>query len=164
MESKKRRLDPPSKSGYHDELQVVKLNVNLDLFVTNVAEQLLKEYKYVFAWTYKNLRGIPPPLMQHWTKFDTNIFASHQARYRMCRNPSLGLATKVRAYEGVGQDWSLGVTFHVPMNVGECEGMNPHTPKWIPTLEVDGLPNFQRAIAGVKTHWIKKFLISLEIS
>jgi hypothetical protein len=25
-------------------------------------EQLLKEFKDVFAWTYKNLKGIPPKL------------------------------------------------------------------------------------------------------
>jgi hypothetical protein len=27
----------------------------------------------------------------------------------------------------------------------------------------DGLPNFQKVIVGVKTHWIKKFIIPLEI-
>jgi hypothetical protein len=29
-----------------------------------------------------------------------------------------------------------GVTFHTLENVGKCEGMNPHTPKWAPTLGV----------------------------
>jgi hypothetical protein len=53
-----------------------------------------------------------------------------------CRNPSLGLMTKARACKGVGQEWSLGVTFHAPRNVGKCEGMNPHTPKLAPTLGV----------------------------
>jgi hypothetical protein len=52
------------------------------------------------------------------------------------RNLSLGLAIKARACKGVGQEWSLGVTFHVHGNVGECEGMNPHTPKWTSTLGV----------------------------
>ncbi len=33
-----------------------------------------------------------------------------------------------RAYEGASQEWSLGVTFHVPKSVGECEGMNPTLP------------------------------------
>jgi hypothetical protein len=45
--------------------------------------------------------------------------------------------------------------------------MNLHTPKWVPTLGVwnpDGFLNLQRALAGVKTHWIKKFFLSLEIS
>jgi len=37
--------------------------------------------------------------------------------------------TKAKAYKGVGQEGSLGVTSHAPGNVGECEGMNLHTPK-----------------------------------
>ncbi len=64
-------------------------------------------------------------------KKGTNIFATWG-----CRNPSLGLATKVRVYNGVGQEGSLGVTSQAPWSVGECERMNPHTPKWAPTLGV----------------------------
>jgi len=71
----------PLNLGTHDELQVVKLNVDLDLFITYATKQLLKEYKDVFAWTYKDLRGIPPHLMQHQIELDTNILASHQTRY-----------------------------------------------------------------------------------
>jgi hypothetical protein len=62
VESNIRHLDPPFESRYHDELQVVKFNADLDPFVANVVEQLLEEYKYVYAWTYKDLRGIPPHL------------------------------------------------------------------------------------------------------
>jgi hypothetical protein len=58
---------------------------------------------------------------------------------KRCPNPNLGLMTKARACEGAGQEWTPGVTFHAPRNVGECEGMNLHTPKWAPTLGV-GLP------------------------
>jgi hypothetical protein len=61
-----------------------------------------------------------------------------------CRNPSLGLATKARACEGAGQVGRPGVTFHALENVGECEGMNLHTPKWAPTL-------------GVGVRWTLKF-------
>jgi len=50
--------------------------------------------------------------------------------------PKQGLATKARAYKGASQEWSSGVTFYAPGSVGECEGMNPHTPKWAPILEV----------------------------
>ncbi len=46
-----------------------------------------------------------------------------------CHNPNFGLMTKGRACKGSGQEGSLGVTSHTPRNVGECEGMNPHTPK-----------------------------------
>jgi hypothetical protein len=44
--------------------------------------------------------------------------------------------------------------------------MNLHTPRefhfgsWSP----NGLPNLQRAIAGVKTQWLEEFFISMESS
>jgi len=36
--------------------------------------------------------------------------------------------------------------------------MSSHFGSWIP----EGLSNFQKAITGVKTHWIEEFFISLE--
>jgi hypothetical protein len=66
-----------------------------------------------------------------------------------CRNLSLRLATKARACKGVGQEWSLGVTFHTRGSFGECDEMNPHTPKWTLILGV-GLPNLHKAIIKVK--------------
>jgi hypothetical protein len=48
----------------------------------------------------------------------------------------------------------------------ECEGMNPHTPKWTPILGVGvpkGLPNLRSVISGVKTPCLEEFFISLEI-
>jgi hypothetical protein len=47
--------------------------------------------------------------------------------------------------------------------VGNFEGINPHTLKWAPTLEVR-LSNLQKVIVWVKTHCIEKFLIPLKIS
>jgi hypothetical protein len=47
----------------------------------------------------------------------------------------------------------------------ECEGMNPHTPKWTPIVGIgvpNGLANFQSAIAKVKTHRFEEFFISLK--
>jgi hypothetical protein len=38
--------------------------------------------------------------------------------------------------------------------------MNPHTPKG--DLNPGGLPNFQKAITGVKAQWIEDFFMSLE--
>jgi hypothetical protein len=46
-----------------------------------------------------------------------------------CCNLSLGFKIKARACKGAGQEGSSGVTSHFPKNVGECKGMNPHTPK-----------------------------------
>jgi hypothetical protein len=40
---------------------------------------------------------------------------------------SLGLTTKARVCKGASQESTPGVTFHVPRNVRECEGMNPGT-------------------------------------
>jgi hypothetical protein len=45
----------------------------------------------------------------------------------ICRNPSLGLATKVRACKIAGQKGTPGGTLHAPGSAKECEGMNPHT-------------------------------------
>jgi hypothetical protein len=44
--------------------------------------------------------------------------------------------------------------------------MNPHTPKGASTLGVwspEGFPNLQKTIVGIKTQWIEKIFISLEI-
>jgi hypothetical protein len=76
-----------------------------------------------------------------------------------CCNPNVGLATKARACKGVGQEWSSIVTFHALGNVRECEGMSSHFGSWT----LDGLSNLQNMITRVKTHWIVRFLISLEI-
>ncbi len=35
----------PLNLGIHDKPQMVKLNIDLDLFITNVIEKLLKKYK-----------------------------------------------------------------------------------------------------------------------
>jgi len=51
-----------------------------------------------------------------------------------CRNPNLGPVTKTKAYKGADQEGSLGITSYVPGSVGECEGMNLHTPKRAPTF------------------------------
>jgi hypothetical protein len=53
-----------------------------------------------------------------------------------CHNPNLELVTKARAYKGVGQKGSPGITSHAPGNEGDCEKMNIHTPKWAPILGV----------------------------
>jgi len=60
-----------------------------------------------------------------------------------CRNPSLELTTKARACKGAGQKGSSWVTSHAPRSAKKCEGMNLHTPKWIPILGVGVLINFQ---------------------
>jgi hypothetical protein len=55
-------------------------------------EQLLKEFKDVFAWTYKDLKGIPLELAQHRIELDTIIPLAHHAIYRL--NPNYVIITK----------------------------------------------------------------------
>jgi hypothetical protein len=52
-----------------------------------------------------------------------------------------------------------------PRSEGKYEGMNLHTPKRTSTLGVwslGGLPNLQKAIAGVKTQRIEELFIPLK--
>jgi hypothetical protein len=47
----------------------------------------------------------------------------------------------------------------------ECEGMNPHTPKWTPmygSWNPYGVLNLQRGISRVKTHFIKYIFYIIE--
>jgi hypothetical protein len=77
------------------------------------------------------------------------------------RNPILGLATKARACKGEDQEGSSGVTSHAPKSIGECEGMNPHTPKCVPILGV-GVPMdsqiFKERLEGSKPIGLKNSL------
>ncbi len=61
------------------------------LVATNI-ETLLQEYKYIFAWNYINLKGIPSWIIQHHIKFNTIIPPTHQAMYWM--NPNYAIVIK----------------------------------------------------------------------
>jgi hypothetical protein len=65
-----------------------------------------------------------------------------------------GLA-KVRA-----KSEALEVAFHSLGSARECEGMNPHIPKWTTTLGVGVLMDsqiFRGWLQGVKIHYIRSF-------
>jgi len=49
-----------------------------------------------------------------------------------CRNPNLGVTTKARACKRARQEGDLGGTSYTLGSAGECERMNPHTPKATP--------------------------------
>jgi hypothetical protein len=55
-------------------------------------EEFFKEYKDVFAWMYKDLKGIPLELAQHIIELDTTIPPSHEAKYRL--NPDYAIIVK----------------------------------------------------------------------
>ncbi len=59
--------------GIKKNVQQVKVNASLELIVTQQLIELLKEFKDVFAWTYKDLKGIPPEIVQHKMKLDTIV-------------------------------------------------------------------------------------------
>jgi hypothetical protein len=54
-----------------------------------------------------------------------------------CYDPSLGPMTKARGMERWGQWLQPKDHIHTPGSVQECEGMNPHTPKWAPNVPKD---------------------------
>jgi len=88
-------------------------------------------------------------------------------RKTIYHDPNFGLVIKIRAYKGASQKWSPRITFHAPESVGGCEGMNPHNPKWIPTLGIEVPMDFwifKERLQGVKNIWIKDFFIPLESS
>jgi hypothetical protein len=93
------------------------------------------------------------------------ICVKWKLKFFKCCNPSLGLVTKARAYKGVGQEWSLGVIFHVPESVGKCERMNLHTPKWVPSLGVGVSMDFwifRRQLQGSRLIGLKSSLYNLK--
>jgi hypothetical protein len=64
----------------------VKINAQLKIGKVLELEKMLKDFKDVFAWTYKDLKGIPPKLAQHKIELDIITPLAHQARYRL--NPN----------------------------------------------------------------------------
>ncbi len=79
----------------------------------------------------------------------------------MCRNPSLGLATKAKACKVASQKGSLGVMPHALGSAKECEGIDPHTPKGTPTLGVGILVDsrmFKEQLQGSKPNGLKSYL------
>jgi predicted transcriptional regulator len=53
---------------------------------------LFKEFKDVFAWIDKDLKGIPLELAQQIIELDTSIPPTHQTRYKL--NPNYASTIK----------------------------------------------------------------------
>jgi hypothetical protein len=56
-----------------------------------------------------------------------------------CHDPNLGLMTKAKGMERHKLIMQLWSHIHTPRSVRKREGMNPHTPKWAPTLGIEVL-------------------------
>jgi hypothetical protein len=63
--------------GTNVEPQMVKINAQLETSKVLELEQLLKEFTDVFAWTYRDLKGIPPKLARHRIELDTITPSAH---------------------------------------------------------------------------------------
>ncbi len=72
------------------------MNFVVKSIVTNQLTELLKEFKNVFAQTYKDLKGIPPEIVQYQIELDTTIPLVHQARYWL--NPNYVVIIKQDIY------------------------------------------------------------------
>jgi len=72
--------------GSKKNLQQVKINLDLERVIGNQLIELLKKFKDIFAWTYKDLKGIPLDVPQHQIELDTLIPLAHQARYQLNTN------------------------------------------------------------------------------
>ncbi len=78
--------------GTDVEPQLVEINAQLETCKVLETNQMLKEFKDVFAWTYKDLKGIQLELAQHKIELDTTIPSAHQARYKL--NPKYATTIK----------------------------------------------------------------------
>jgi hypothetical protein len=72
--------------GTKENMQQVKVNFAFELVITYQLIELLKGFKDVFAYTYKNLKGIPLEIVQHQIELDTTVPHAHQTRYQL--NPN----------------------------------------------------------------------------
>jgi hypothetical protein len=72
--------------GTYANPKYTKVNSQLTKEKIEELHMLLKEFKDVFAWTYKDLKDIPLELAQHRIELDTSIPLTHQARYKL--NPN----------------------------------------------------------------------------
>jgi hypothetical protein len=78
--------------GTNTKPHMVKINAQLEIGKVLEVVQMLKEFKDVFTWTYKDLKGIPLELAQHRIELDTTISLAHQAKYKL--NPNYAITIK----------------------------------------------------------------------
>jgi len=72
--------------------QYIKVNSQLTNEKIEEFQMLLKEFKDVFEWTYKDLKSIPLELAQHRIELNASIPQAHQARYKL--NPNYVVVVK----------------------------------------------------------------------
>ncbi len=100
------------------------------LHEVNMKIDLKKCEFVVILVVYLEHKKFPNGILAHWAKVIAILEMPN------CCNPSLGLATKAKGCKVVGQEGSPGIMPHAFGYVRECEGIDPHIPKGIPTLGV----------------------------
>lgn len=78
--------------GTEDEPQMVKIIKLLEGNFRGELVGLLKEYKSVFTWSYKDMPGIDPTFYQHKIDLKTDAKTIQQQRYKM--NPNYAKKVK----------------------------------------------------------------------
>ncbi len=81
--------------------------------------ELLKEFKGIFAQTYKNLKGTPIDVAQYWIELDTSIPPTHQVRYQLNPNYATIVKQDIDKLLAVGfikpiESWNIQVAFKHP--------------------------------------------------
>jgi hypothetical protein len=108
---------------------MVKINAQLEIGKMLEVEQLLKEFKYAFAWRYKDLKRIPLELAQHRIELNTTIPLAHQTKYSL--NPNYATTIKqdidkllvVRFIQSIEKvTWSSPIVV-VPKNNGKSKSV-----------------------------------------
>jgi hypothetical protein len=77
-----------------EEPRFIKVGSQLSTEETKQYKNLVMEYRDIFAWSYKDLKGIPPEVAQHTIPL---IPAAKPIRQKECRmNPRLQLVVKAK--------------------------------------------------------------------
>jgi hypothetical protein len=81
--------------------------------------------------------------------------------FKICHDLNFKFVTKAKAMERCELRVQFGSHIHTFGRIGECEGMNPHTPKWVFIWGV-GIPmdsqNFRKPFEGSKFIGLKSSL------
>jgi hypothetical protein len=113
--------------GTDVEPQMVKIDAQLKIGKVLEVEQLLKELNDVFAWTYKDLKGIPLELTQHRIELDITIPLTHKAEYKL--NPNYVTTVKqninklltIAFVESVNEATWLSPIVVIPKKIGKLK-------------------------------------------
>jgi len=80
-----------------------------------------------------------------------------------CHDPSIGFAIKANASKGAGWKCNLGVAFAL-LGMWRNEPTHFKVDSHFGSCKPYVILNFQKNILGIKTRWIKEFLIPLEMT